>query len=140
MSKEENIKKYYQQKYINLKLKNKCIELRKNKNIDIIDKIIDNLRRRAFPYKNKLNITNIELLGCSKEELKIYLENKFKFNMTFENYGDWELDHIKPITKFNLNDENEIKKCFNFLNLQPLWKAENRKKKDFYCERSELST
>jgi hypothetical protein len=63
--------------------------------------------------------------------------------MTFDNYGEWELDHIYPISKFNLDDINEVKKCFNYKNIQPLWKLENIKKSNKIinerssCERSE---
>jgi hypothetical protein len=39
--------------------------------------------------------------------------------MTFENYGEWEIDHMTPISKFNLKD---------YKNLQPLWMIDNRKK------------
>jgi len=137
MNKEDNIKIYYKQKYIKNKVKNKYINLKKEKKLIKIDKIIDNLRRRAYPYIKILNITNLELLGCSKEVLKEHLKNLFLENMNFENYGEWEIDHIKPLAKFNLNNEKEIKLCFHFSNLQPLWKSDNRKKKDKYSERSE---
>jgi hypothetical protein len=50
--------------------------------------------------------------------------------MNLENYGDWQLDHIKPIASFDLNDENELKKCFNYKNVQPLWKEDNQTKSD----------
>lgn len=55
--------------------------------------------------------------------------------MTRENYGEWHIDHIKPISKFDLNDENEQKKCFHYTNLQPLWASENIKKSDKYVDK-----
>lgn len=70
------------------------------------------------------------ILGCTITELKIYLEKQFKPNMSWENYGEWEVDHIKPCASFNLADPEEQKKCFHYTNLQPLWKEENRRKKD----------
>ena len=50
--------------------------------------------------------------------------------MTWENYGleTWHLDHIKPVSKFNLLDVDEQKKCFHYTNLQPLWAKDNIKK------------
>jgi hypothetical protein len=128
-NKSENIKKYYIEKY-----KKKIVidkYLLKSKN-DVMDRIINNLRRRAYPYKKKIKITNLELLGCSKDELKNHLEIHFKENMGFENYGKWEIDHIKPLASYNLNNQNEILECFNYKNLQPLWKDENMKKSDKY--------
>ena len=50
--------------------------------------------------------------------------------MSFDNYGLWELDHIKPISSFNLDNIEEQKKCFNYTNIQPLWKEDNMKKSD----------
>jgi len=66
------------------------------------------------------NTKTIELLGCSVSFLKGYLEAKFKEGMTWENHGEWHIDHIKPCASFNLLDEEEQKKCFHYTNLQPL--------------------
>ena len=73
-NKNENIKKYYNEKYRNKIIIDKYLLKIKN---DVIDKIINNLRRKAYPYIKKLKITNIELIGCSKEELKEHLKKKF---------------------------------------------------------------
>ena len=64
--------------------------------------------------------------------LIIHLEKQFKPGMTLDNYGEWHIDHIKPITKFDLKNENELRKCFHYKNLQPLWAIENIKKGDKY--------
>jgi hypothetical protein len=76
----------------------------------------------------KLNTTYSKLLGCTEDEYKSYLQSLFKENMNFKNYGEWEIDHIKPVSLFNLYNEDELFKCFNYKNTQPLWKSENRKK------------
>ena len=50
--------------------------------------------------------------------------------MTLENYGSvWQIDHCLPIASFNLLDENEMKKCFNWINLRPMYSNENNLKK-----------
>ena len=50
--------------------------------------------------------------------------------MTEENYGTvWQIDHCLPITSFNLLDENDMKKCFNWFNLRPM-SSENNSKND----------
>jgi len=48
--------------------------------------------------------------------------------MSYDYYGEWEVDHIIPISCFNLNNNEEAQKCFNYTNLQPLWKEDNMKK------------
>ena len=50
--------------------------------------------------------------------------------MTSEIYGSvWQVDHCLPIASFNLLDENERKKCFNWINLRPIYSNENNLKK-----------
>jgi len=65
------------------------------------------------------------LVGCSVSFLRNYLQQKFKEGMTWENHGQWHIDHIKPCASFNLNNESEQKECFHYSNLQPLWASEN---------------
>jgi len=71
-------------------------------------------------------LTTIELLGYSPIDLKENIQNKFKSGMTWENYGEWHIDHIKPISSF---DKTENPKIINSLdNLQPLWAFDNLSK------------
>jgi hypothetical protein len=48
--------------------------------------------------------------------------------MSWENYGKWHIDHIRPLTSFNLSDENQQLKAGHYTNLQPLWASENVRK------------
>jgi hypothetical protein len=71
----------------------------------------------------------IEYLGCSIGDYCNYLESKFDKNMNWENQGDyWEIDHIKPISSFNLDNEEDLYKVFHYTKTQPLEKKENRLK------------
>jgi len=81
----------------------------------------------ALKYNYKSQST-IKLLGCSIDFLKKYLQLKFQSGMSFENYGKWHVDHIKPCAKFDLSKASEQKKCFNYTNLQPLWAEDNLRK------------
>ena len=45
--------------------------------------------------------------------------------MSWENYGEWHIDHIIPLNYFNLFDESELYVAWNWRNLQPLWESEN---------------
>lgn len=64
-----------------------------------------------------------ELIGCSIQFYKEYLESKFTKGMTWNNYGltGWHIDHIKPCALFDLSDPKQQMECFNYANTQPLW-------------------
>lgn len=69
--------------------------------------------------------SGIEYLGCSFEQLKTHLEKQFVDGMTWENHGEWHIDHIKPLCSFDFSDERELFKAWHFSNLQPLWAKDN---------------
>jgi hypothetical protein len=126
---KNKINKYYKDKKKNTTVINTYTKLR-GKNI--MYKIMDNLSNRIYIALNRYNIKKNfkynELLGCSIIDLKEHLEKQFTEGMTFSNYGEWELDHIIPVSKFDLTNDFQLKKCFEYKNLQPLWKKDNRKK------------
>ncbi len=70
------------------------------------------------------------MLGCSIEELKQYLEERFQPGMSWDNYtySGWHIDHIRPCASFDLSDPEQQKICFHFTNLGPLWKIDNQRK------------
>jgi hypothetical protein len=72
----------------------------------------------------------LKLVGCSLEDLKLHLERQFQAGMTWENRGEWHIDHIKPCAKFDLSDPEQQHICFHYTNLQPLWAADNIRKSD----------
>ena len=87
-------------------------------------------RRRRLRSALKNNVKSqptINLLGCSIEEFKTYIESKFTSQMTWENYGQfgWHIDHILPCSSFDLTDSEQQKICFHYSNLQPLWWRDN---------------
>lgn len=77
--------------------------------------------------KNKSMRGMENLLGCTGEEAFNYLISRFTPDMTLEAFMDGEIhiDHIRPIASFDLTKEEEIKECFHYTNLQPLWAADN---------------
>jgi hypothetical protein len=85
---------------------------------------------RTLMYQKfmKMNYTKgskcYDILGIDWKGFKIYIENKFKDGMSWKNYGEWEFDHIIPISLGNTLDE--IYKLNHHTNFQPLWKKENR--------------
>lgn len=91
-----------------------------------------NLRTKLRQYIKSKNETihALELVGCSIEYLKSYIEKQFQPGMVWENwsYYGWHIDHIIPLSKFNLTDSKQIKEAFHYTNLQPLWAKENMSK------------
>jgi hypothetical protein len=103
-------------------------------NTDIQYRLIKIQRARinaALKGKNKSKTTR-ELLGCTIDFFKDYIESKFLPDMTWDNYGKhgWHIDHIFPISAFDLTIEEELKKACRYTNLQPLWATDNIKKRD----------
>jgi hypothetical protein len=67
------------------------------------------------------------LLGCSIAEFRKHLENGFKKGMTWENYGThWEIDHITPVSWFDLRKDEHQFRCWHYSNLRALSKKKNR--------------
>jgi hypothetical protein len=137
---EEYRKKYRQRPGF----KEKYNSYRKNKKQkDINFKLCENLRSRfkqAFKESSTKNSSVIRYLGCSIEQLKRHLESQFYpnpdtgDNMTWENYGfyGWHIDHIKPLSSFDLTQEDEIKRAWDLSNLQPLWMKQNLIKNKYF--------
>lgn len=103
---------------------------------DINFRLADSLRSRLNRAikKNQKLLSAVGDLGCSIEELKVYLESKFQPGMTWENYGyyGWHVDHIIPLSKADLTNKEETKKVLHYTNLQPLWRKENQSKGNRY--------
>jgi len=68
-----------------------------------------------------------DMVLYSKEEFISHIESKFSENMSWNNHGKkgWHIDHIKPISSFNLNNIEECIECWSLKNLQPLWWIDN---------------
>ena len=103
-------------------------------NIDY--RIIHNLRERlrVALQNNSKGTKTKDMLGCSIEEFKQYLESKFTKGMDWSNYGrkGWHIDHIRPCISFDMSDPEQPKQCFHYTNLQPLWWEDNLKKYSKY--------
>lgn len=89
------------------------------------------LRQLVKKAKDGGCIRKSSLLGCSTKQFKIYMESKFTKKMTWENYGTyWHLDHILPCAIFDHGDEDQVKQCHHWTNLQPLEASLNLAKSD----------
>lgn len=105
---------------------------RKRYHSNINYKLLCNLRSRLYValHKNKKIKSTLEFIGCTIEELKLFLQNQFTDGMSWDKVlnGEIHIDHIMPCASFDLSDPEQQKKCFHYTNLQPLWAADNRKK------------
>lgn len=112
--------------------------IKRKRHKDINFKIANNIRTRTRSaikedFKTGSAVSD---LGCSIEKLKQKLESMFYCNpktgeiMSWNNYGrfGWHIDHIIPLSSFDLSNRQEFLKAVHFSNLQPLWFFENLSK------------
>ena len=96
--------------------------------IDPSVRAIDNARRRLNAFFKENGRKFSRGLGCDRKILKDYIEARFKPGMTWDNYGDWHIDHMYPLSVAVKETEERFIKACHYTNLQPLWANENIKK------------
>lgn len=77
-------------------------------------------------FGKKKDDETIKLLGYSSIELKEYIESLFVEGMSWDNYGEWHIDHIKPVSSYD--PETPVDIVNSLKNLQPLWAFDNLSK------------
>ena len=100
---------------------------------DIAFKLTERIRSRInLCLKRYKTIKSQEfkaLLGTNDMQvIWRHLEKQFKKGMTKDNHGLWHIDHIRPISSFDLSKPDQQLKCFHYTNMQPLWAKENLSK------------
>lgn len=112
----KNCKNKYKQQY-NLVSKDKRRVYRKNrKHIGLWRSI---LKMSLWRMKSKKFGKTIDLLGYSSEEFKIHIEQQFTIGMSWDNHGEWHVDHIIDVSNFPIDTHPSI--VNNLSNLRPLW-------------------
>jgi hypothetical protein len=113
--------------------KNRIYEKEKRlKNIQF--RLSCNLRRRlCHVIRGTLKTCSaVRDLGCTINQLKMYIESKFQPGMSWDNYGNkegnWSIDHIIPLSRVDLKDRVQFLKVNHYSNLQPLWHIDNIRK------------
>jgi hypothetical protein len=76
----------------------------------------------------KKPMSTFKWIGCSPEELKAHLESLFTEGMTWQNYGKWHVDHIRPVCSFTAEEWEQVN---HYTNLRPLWAEDNLAKSVF---------
>jgi hypothetical protein len=91
-----------------------------------------NLRGRCIAaFKDigwKKSKSTLELLGADLPTIKSWIETKFQEGMSWNNYGNWHIDHIIPLA--SAKTEKDLIRLFYYTNLQPLWAVDNQRKGD----------
>ena len=101
---------------------------------DPIYKLISNFRTAIYTVLKESNVDKyghyFDILQYTPEELITHLELQFKDDMSWDNYGVWHVDHMLPITSFDIREmgDEEFMKCWSLDNLQPMWGEENIRK------------
>lgn len=72
----------------------------------------------------------LKLVGCTVSELMAHLEARFLPGMSWRNKSAWHIDHIVPVSRFDLRDPEQQAAAFHYTNLQPLWAEDNLRKSD----------
>ena len=81
--------------------------------------------------QGKKTTSTYELLGCNIQFYKEYLEKQFQSDMTWDNHGTvWEIDHIIPVSQFDLNNLEQQRLAFHWGNTRPLYKQDNQTRKN----------
>jgi len=80
------------------------------------------IKKGGFSKKTK----TYNIIGCSYEDFKQYIESQFKDGMFWGNHGKWHYDHIIPIS--SAITEEDVIKLNHYTNFQPLWALDNIKK------------
>lgn len=142
----EKIKEYKRKQYLRYKKEiEEGVRDKQVKNKERVSQYFKDRRKNDVDYKLRCAVRGrlrryiksksasknvVELTGCDIEKLREHIEKQFRDGMSWENYGDyrnngWNIDHIKPCAVFDFTKEDQLKECFHYTNLQPLWWYEN---------------
>jgi hypothetical protein len=119
---KEYCSKYHTQYYKKRRSEDSLFKFKSN----IRNLISMSIKKQGFSKKSK----TYEYLCCNIDEFKVHIEKQFTEGMNWNNQGEWHLDHIKPISL--ANTEQEVIELNHYTNFQPLWAKDNIKKSNKY--------
>jgi len=117
ISNKEKIRNYMKDYFYNRKKTDFLFNFKEN----VKGNISKSFKRGEKKFTKKIKCE--EILGCTIYEFKDYIKSKFIKGMTFENYGEWHLDHIIPLSI--AETEDDIVRLCHYTNYQPLWAKDN---------------
>lgn len=112
-----------------------AVYIKTKRQTDISFKMYSNIQNRIYgalkSRSTTKETTTLDIIGCSIGFYKNWLEYQFDNYMNWDNHGVyWHIDHVKPCSSFDLTNQDDIKKCFNWSNVRPIEKTINLKKND----------
>lgn len=126
----ENYRKTHKEELREWRQNNKHILAKNQENYRINNPHIIAWRSILYSTLKRLNTPKqghtIDMLGYSALDLKEHIEKQFLPGMTWDNHGEWHIDHIRPVTNFSLTEKISVVCALE--NLQPLWEFDNLSK------------
>ncbi len=110
---------------------------RKQKPYTPVQRVVNSMRARMCSIlRGKCTEKTVKrFVGCTVEEFRRHLESTFTAGMTWDNYGtgfnerkEWNVDHVIPISRFNCEDIEDVRKALHWTNTAARWAVDNYKK------------
>jgi hypothetical protein len=88
------------------------------------------VRNQVYDGWNIRSGEAVRLLGCTIAEFVQHIESLWTDGMTWSNWTSdgWHIDHIAPLSAFDLLDTDQLKVACHYTNLRPLWAEDNLRK------------
>ena len=127
---KEKRKRYFQKEETKVRRRAYTKERMKNIKWRLNHRMSNAVRTSLLSVGGKRKRSWESLVGYTKDVLKLHIEKILKEGMSWDNYGKWHIDHIRPVSSFNITsyDCEDFKKCWALENLQPLWAIDNMRK------------
>lgn len=104
-------------------------QIKERRKTDLNFQIQEVIKNKIHKFLKNRKTSYAELIGCDLAFFKKWMEYRFDEKMCWENFGKvWQIDHILPLSLFDMTNELDKKVCFHWTNLQPLNSIENRSK------------
>jgi hypothetical protein len=124
-----NAREYYQKNkaQANETKRKRRLERRKSDPLYSLTQAVRNLVLQAFKNKNyKKSSRTQTIIGCNWSELANHIESQFAKGMSWENRGQWHIDHIIPLASAKTSED--VFRLNHYTNLRPLWALDNLRK------------
>jgi hypothetical protein len=119
---------YYQREDVKERRRIRDAEKRKDPTFRLIRRMRRRHRKILFAVGDEKSESTDYYLGCTRSFFKKWIKSKFLPGMSFDNAHLWDIDHIQPLSSFNMNDLKEQLKAFHYTNTRPMWRKDNIEK------------